>query len=272
MTTYERGLQLATERGAPVLRGAADMHVGMSETPPRAERSRRRTAAPADAAGTWASTSAWPQNPYRWRVAMARIRDRRRRSRRSARPARRGGPAVRERLLPECSTDRRTEGAALDRAGEVARRAGLGARAGPVGRGRPQLRARVRAHHARPAAPGPGAQGRSDDSPGRAMGLLERLLQAAEEGQRTGSVIEILVLQALAHQVRGDVPGALVPLGRALALAEPEGYVRVFLDEGPPMAALLERGCEPRNRAELRSSASRRLPPDRRPDADRARA
>ena len=72
-----------------------------------------------------------------------------------------------------------------------------------------------------------------------AMGLLERLLQAAEAGGRTGSVIEILVLQALAHQAQGDIPAALVPLERALTLAEPEGYVRMFVDEGPPMAQLL---------------------------------
>ena len=70
-----------------------------------------------------------------------------------------------------------------------------------------------------------------------AIGLLERLLQAAEAGERTGSVIEILVLQALAHQMQGDIPAALVPLERALTLAEPEGYVRMFVDEGPPMAA-----------------------------------
>jgi LuxR family transcriptional regulator, maltose regulon positive regulatory protein len=44
----------------------------------------------------------------------------------------------------------------------------------------------------------------------------------------------------VAHHARGDLPAALVPLGRALALAEPEGYVRIFLDEGAPMAALLE--------------------------------
>jgi LuxR family maltose regulon positive regulatory protein len=69
--------------------------------------------------------------------------------------------------------------------------------------------------------------------------LLERLLQAAEEGQRTGSVIEILVLQALARQARGDVPAALASLRRALTLAEPEGYIRMFVDEGPPMASLL---------------------------------
>ena len=69
--------------------------------------------------------------------------------------------------------------------------------------------------------------------------LLERLLRAAEEGGRTGSVIEILVLQALAHQARGDIPAALASLRRALTLAEPEGYVRIFVDEGQPMASLL---------------------------------
>src|SRR5207253_11026133 len=57
--------------------------------------------------------------------------------------------------------------------------------------------------------------------------------------ERTGSMIEILVLQALAHQMQGDIPAALAPLERALSLAEPEGYVRVFVDEGPPMAVLL---------------------------------
>ena len=74
-----------------------------------------------------------------------------------------------------------------------------------------------------------------------AIGLLERLLQAAEEGKRIGSVIEILVLQALAHQAQGNITTALVPLERALTLAEPEGYVRIFLDEGKPMAELLKR-------------------------------
>jgi LuxR family maltose regulon positive regulatory protein len=72
-----------------------------------------------------------------------------------------------------------------------------------------------------------------------AVRLLERLLQAAEEGERTGSVIEILVLQALAHQAQGDISAALVPLKRALILAEPEGYVRIFVDEGEAMRDLL---------------------------------
>jgi LuxR family transcriptional regulator, maltose regulon positive regulatory protein len=72
------------------------------------------------------------------------------------------------------------------------------------------------------------------------MGLLERLLTAAEAGGRAGSAIEILILQALAHQMQGDLRAALVSLERALSMAEPEGYVRIFIDEGQPMAALLE--------------------------------
>jgi LuxR family maltose regulon positive regulatory protein len=80
---------------------------------------------------------------------------------------------------------------------------------------------------------------RTDLSIHHATTLLARLLQAAEVGNRTGSVIEILVLQALSHQLRGNTLSGLVPLGRALALAEPEGHVRIFIDEGGPMAALL---------------------------------
>jgi LuxR family maltose regulon positive regulatory protein len=69
--------------------------------------------------------------------------------------------------------------------------------------------------------------------------LLERLLAAAEAGERGGSVVEILVLQALAGHAAGDARGASASLQRALSLAAPEGYVRVFVDEGAPMAALL---------------------------------
>ena len=86
---------------------------------------------------------------------------------------------------------------------------------------------------------------REDRSIHEAVGLLKRLLEAAEEGRRTGSVIEILVLQALAHEAQGNIPVALVPLERALTLAEPEGYVRIFVDEGAPMAALLRRAALP---------------------------
>src|SRR4029453_13161127 len=71
--------------------------------------------------------------------------------------------------------------------------------------------------------------------------LLGRLLEAAEAGVRTGTGIEILALQARTHEARGHEPRALAALERALILAEPEGYVRVFAAEGPAMASLLRK-------------------------------
>jgi LuxR family maltose regulon positive regulatory protein len=79
----------------------------------------------------------------------------------------------------------------------------------------------------------------ADRSIVEAIGLLERLLAAAQAGGRMGSVIEILILEALAHQAQGDIPAALIPLQQALTPAEPQGYIRMFLDEGTPMAQLL---------------------------------
>ena len=80
---------------------------------------------------------------------------------------------------------------------------------------------------------------RAERSIHQAVGLLDRLLKAAEEGGRMGSVIEILVLKALAHEAQGDIPAALMPLQQALVLAESENYVRLFVNEGKPMAQLL---------------------------------
>ncbi|NEP84289.1 MAG: tetratricopeptide repeat protein [Okeania sp. SIO3B3] len=73
-----------------------------------------------------------------------------------------------------------------------------------------------------------------------ALGLLARLLDAAYEGGRMGHVIEILIAQALAHHTQNDISQALTSLELALTLAQPEGYVRVFVDEGSPMEHLLE--------------------------------
>ena len=76
---------------------------------------------------------------------------------------------------------------------------------------------------------------------GPALALLERLLAAAVSQDRTGSVIEIQTLQALALAAAGDLNAAVDALAAALTLACPQGYVRVFADEGAPMAALLAR-------------------------------
>jgi LuxR family maltose regulon positive regulatory protein len=87
------------------------------------------------------------------------------------------------------------------------------------------------------------------------MRLLANLLEAAEAGGYGGSAIKILVLQSLAFQSLGDLDRALSALSRALSLAEPEGYVRTFVDEGEPMARLLRlalsRGIAPDYAARL---------------------
>ena len=69
--------------------------------------------------------------------------------------------------------------------------------------------------------------------------LLERLRQAAEAQDRMGSVIEIAIVQALAHQAQGNTSAAIAALDRGLTLAEPEGYVRTFVDEGEAMRLLI---------------------------------
>jgi LuxR family transcriptional regulator, maltose regulon positive regulatory protein len=75
--------------------------------------------------------------------------------------------------------------------------------------------------------------------PDQALRLLERLLAPAEAAGRMRELVEMLALKALAHQAHYQTNQALAALVQALALAEPEGYVRTFVDEGLPMARLL---------------------------------
>jgi LuxR family transcriptional regulator, maltose regulon positive regulatory protein len=239
MTRYERGLQIASQQAGTVLRGAADMHVGISmvlferNDLAAAVQHLRTSKELGEAAGL-------PQNSYRWRVAMAGIRE--------------------------------TEGdldGAVDLLNEAQRL--YVSDFSPEVRPIPALRARVWIRQGRlaDALDWVRERGLSVDedltylrefehitlarvllaryTTERAEGvlqdatrLLERLLRAADEGKRNGSVLGIVVLQALVQQSRGDMRAALASLRRALALAEPEGYVRTFVDEGPPMASLLK--------------------------------
>ena len=125
MSTYERWLRVATEHGAPVVRGAADMHVGMSER--FHERNELGVALQHLQASTELGEHAGGrQNPYRWHVAMAWIRDAE------------GDPDEALDLLdeaervyvgdfyPKCSAHPRAQGPDLDRAGTARRRPGLG--------------------------------------------------------------------------------------------------------------------------------------------------
>ena len=81
----------------------------------------------------------------------------------------------------------------------------------------------------------------AQDRPGQSLALLDRLHATAKAQNRTGSLIEISALRALALAATGDETGAVTTLAGTLLLACPQGYVRVFADEGPPMAALLGR-------------------------------
>ena len=79
------------------------------------------------------------------------------------------------------------------------------------------------------------AQGQVDE----AAILLQRMLAAAETGGRISRVIEILVIQSLLLQTQDENDQAIAKLEEALILAEPGGFIRIFVDEGPPMARLL---------------------------------
>jgi LuxR family maltose regulon positive regulatory protein len=238
MTTYERALQWATEPGAPVLQGSADMYVGMSAL--QREHNDLKTAMQhlltSQALGELAGLQ---QNPYRWCAAMARIWE--------AQDDLDGALDLldqAERLydgafspnVRPIATRKTRVWVAQGRLGEAlgwAHEQGLSVE-NEISYLREfdhitlarVLLARYLSDH-------------SDGSISEVMGLLERLLKAAEERGGKGSVIEILVLQAIAFHAQGDLPAALKPLRKALTLAEPEDYVRMFVDEGSPMTQLL---------------------------------
>ncbi len=235
---YDQALQLAEAQGKPPLRGTADLHLGISEL-----HRQRGDLAAADhhllKSKALSEQAALPRWQERWFLAQARLK--------------------------EVAGDLYGAVALLDEAERLHVR-------GPVPDLRPvaALKARVWAAQGNLGEALAWAaehdlafddalsylrefehitlarifiaqfrHGRDEQALQQAVTLLARLLAAAEAGGRTGSALEILVLQALAYEVRGETDRALAPLARALTLAEPEGYVRLFVDEGAPMEKLL---------------------------------
>lgn len=254
MSTYDRALRVLSADGGPVVRGAADMHVGLSEL--RFERNEL------DAARQHLQMSrdlgehlGFPQNAYRSRVADARIREAE------------GDPDAALNLLDEA--DRVYVGDFFPNVRPIAaRKARLWISQGRLG----DAATWAREHNLSAQDElsyvhefehitfarlllAESAWDRAEGSILEATDLLARLLAAAEAGGRSGTVIEILLLQAVVHQMLGENSVAQERLDRALTMAEPEGHVRTFVDAGPSIAGLLraaaKRGVAPNHVPEL---------------------
>ncbi len=248
LRSYEQGLRMATDDRTTVLRGAGDMHVGLAEL--SLEWNDIDAAAEhLQVSDDLGDAGGLAQNPYRWRVALAQLRvsegdpesaialleDAEQVFVSEYYPVTRPLPAQAARIHTAQGRVREAEAWVRDRGLSVDDDLSY------VGEFEHITLARVLM-----------AQGTRTHDPRRtqeAIALLDRLLVAAEAGGRWRSVVEILVLQALAQNDRGRGAAGLGPLGRALALAEPEGYVRVFVAEGAPMADMLgsaaRRGINP---------------------------
>ena len=229
--TYESALQLASSKG--VVRGTADMHVGLAEL--FLEWNDLAAAARhLHAADELGEDAGLPQHPYRWRAATAHLRhaegdvdtalalldEAERRYNTDFSPAVRPVPAVKARVQLSVGDLGAAASWAADR--------GLTAD--------DDLDYVLEYEHVTLArvllAP-------SSDSTGDAIALLERLLAAAERGAREGTAVELLALLALAHEAHGDRAAATAAIDHALVRAEPEGYLRTFLEAGPALVTLL---------------------------------
>jgi LuxR family maltose regulon positive regulatory protein len=238
ISIYERSLEVAREQGEPAARGTGDLYLGLSglHWELADEEAARKNLMISEELGEQASLPDWP---CRFHIAKARIKESQRDLKEALDLLEKAerlyyrNPVPEVRPIAALKTRVRVKQGRLTEVLSWVRERGLS-----VDDDLSYLREYEHITLARVLIAEYKID-RANRSIHEAMGLLERLLKTAEEGGRMGSVIEILVLQALAHEAQGNIPLALEPLERALALAEPEGYVRTFLDEGMPMAQLL---------------------------------
>ena len=257
--TYERALELVAVRSGSAVRGTADMHVGLSGV----ERERNDLQAATQhllRSQELGAHAGLPQNPYRWRVAMAQLR-------------RAEGDLDGAVDLLEEAERVYTGDFSPDVRPIPAMRAGLHVARGALGDALRWVRAcgitvdddlsylREFEHLTLARVMLAAVTVYSIDD---AVRFLARLLAAAQDGSRRRSVVEISVVQALALQRRGDGAAATACLRHALTLAQGEGYVRTFVDEGPAMTSLLKavarQGAASGYARQLLAAASRTAP------------
>ncbi len=226
---YAEALRTAVADGPPYPRATADLHVGLADL----DRERNDLAsaeAHLESARVLAERASITENQHRWYVVMAQVR--------------------------AAAGDDEAAALLLDQASARYRR-GFYPDLRPI----PALKARIRIAGGDLAADGWAQTVTVDDEPDYAreyehltlarlllarpsttpavLALLNRLHASAVTARRDGSVREIRVLQALAHQAGGDLPEALAALERSFDTPEPAGQVRLYLDEGAPMEKLL---------------------------------
>jgi LuxR family transcriptional regulator, maltose regulon positive regulatory protein len=236
---YEGALQVSEAHGEPVLRATPDLHVGLAELDYELgdlESAKRHL----ETAAALGEGAAMTEGRYRWFVAMSRIADAAENPQEAITLLER----AEQLYLPGFFPDVRPLAAMKARVwiahGDLSQAAGWAHDRGVSATDDAGylsefdhltlVRLLIAQHRTRP----------DTNTIDQAVGLLDRLHEAAETSGRAGSLIEIRMLQALAQDARGHRPEALQTLGEAWAQSpEPEGSVRLFLDEGTPMVELL---------------------------------
>lgn len=237
--TLHDALALAERhRDAGVLRGTADMLVALS----RAAWHRDDLATAADLlrrADDLGESAGLPRNPYRWRVAMARLRAAEGRWDEALGLLDDAERVYVADFAPPVHPVHATRARVLAASGDLA---GAHAWARQHELSADDELSYLREYEHVTLAKVLLAEHRSTGSQSavnEAAGLLDRLLVAAEAGARTGTVIEVEALRAVAYAVAGDRDTARQAVQRAVDLAEPEGWVRLLLDPDPHLADLL---------------------------------
>jgi LuxR family maltose regulon positive regulatory protein len=244
---YERGLQQATKDGEPYPRATADLHVGLAELDRELDdlaNARRHL----DTARVLAQRATITENRHRWFVAMAQVG--------AAAGDDEAGPLLdraealyRSGFYPEIRPIPATRARLAIATGDLATAyAWVRSRSIGVGDDPDYLREYEHLTLVRLLLAEDRIASRSDEpgtgagQVGDALVLLDRLHAAAAAARRDGSLVEIRALQALTHHAQGDEPRAVAALEQALrGTPEPDGHVRLYLDEGPPMLDLLHR-------------------------------